>query len=232
MRGYCRAVAIGLTWAGNVASHLKVRSRSRLSLTSTTRRNECQSEIVLGSSESPWGSVAVEGILVFGRTIGNSLRISSEARSGRHRAGTYTARQHKWIASPYQTRVSFIRQLVTGWNRLGKRRRCLGTHRRIRLRKTTQEPCRQGQSRRTGDSRCLSRHAKSGACNRFARPRNNQKKRVVHDQLRHSADTICGVGATLLSNGCLAAALAAQTILASWVQILPGAPNNQGLEEM
>jgi hypothetical protein len=36
---------------------------------------------------------------------GTGLLIFGKARSGRHRAGTYAARQDEEIASPYQTRV-------------------------------------------------------------------------------------------------------------------------------
>src|ERR1700682_2422190 len=98
MRAYCRAVAIGLTGAGNGASHLKVRLCSRLSLTLTAPRNASLSETALGSSESPCGSMAVEGTLALGRSMRTSLEIYVKARSGRRRTGTYTARQHKWAA--------------------------------------------------------------------------------------------------------------------------------------
>src|ERR1700732_587692 len=100
MRAYCRAVAIGLTWDGNVASHLKVRLRSRRSLTSIVPREACQSETAPGSSASGCGSLARKGTVVFGRTMANSLRYPAKARSGGHRAGTYAARQDEEIASP------------------------------------------------------------------------------------------------------------------------------------
>ena len=138
----CRAVAIGLTWAGKVASHLKVRLRSRRSLTSIVRRKACQSETVPGSSESRCGSLARQGTDVFGRTMANLLRYPARLVRDATAPEPIAARQDEEIASPYQTRVSFVRQLVPGWNRLGQRRQGLDTDRRFRLKNTTQEMCR------------------------------------------------------------------------------------------
>jgi hypothetical protein len=70
----CRAVAIGLTWAGKLASHLKVPLRSRRSLTSIARCKAFQSETVPGSSASRCGSPGREGTVVFGPTMTNLLR--------------------------------------------------------------------------------------------------------------------------------------------------------------
>jgi hypothetical protein len=98
---------------------------------------------------------------------GTGLLIFGKARSGRHRAGTYAARQDEEIASPYQTRVSFVRQLVPGWNRLGQRRQGLDTDRRFRLKNAYARDVPRCRARGRRDSMCLGHHAKSGACLSF-----------------------------------------------------------------
>jgi hypothetical protein len=131
---------------------------------------------------------------------GELTKISGEARSGGHRAGTYAARQDEEIASPYQTRVSFVRQLVPRWNRLGQRRQGPDTDRRFRLKNTTQEVCREVGLERTvtlGVWAITQKEVKGVHASRFDCPRDNREKQVVDDQLRHTTVQICWVGATL-----------------------------------
>ncbi len=130
---------------------------------------------------------------------GTGLLIFSKARSGHHRAGTYAARQDEEIASPDQTPVSFVRQLVPSWNRLGQRRQGLDTDRRFRLKNTTQEMCREVGRERTVTLCVWAITQKAVFAYRFDCPRDNRKKQVVDDQLRHTTVQNCWVGATLNS---------------------------------
>ena len=130
---------------------------------------------------------------------GTGLLIFGKARSGRHRAGTYAARQDEEIASPYQTRVSFVRQLVPGWNRLGQRRQGLDTDRRFRLKNTTQEMCRDVGLEGAVTLGVWAITQKAVRADHLACPRDNRQEHAVDDQLRHTAVNICRVGAGLNS---------------------------------
>jgi hypothetical protein len=137
--------------------------------------------------------------LVSNISRGTGLLIFGKARSGRHRAGTYAARQDEEMAASYQTRVSFVRQLVPGWNRRGQHRQGLDTDRRFRLRNTTQEMCREVGLERTVTLGIWAITQKAVLAYRFDCPPDNRKKQVVDDQLRHTTVQICWVGATLNS---------------------------------